>query len=37
MDVEGDHDLFVGRVHAAGFADGRPRVYFRNPDAKPPA
>ena len=28
MDVEGDHDLFVGRVHAAGLQAGRPRVHF---------
>lgn len=28
MDVEGDHDLFVGQVHAAVSADGSPRVCF---------
>jgi flavin reductase (DIM6/NTAB) family NADH-FMN oxidoreductase RutF len=27
MDVEGDHDLFVGRVHAAERGDGTPRVH----------
>ncbi len=26
MDVEGDHDLFVGRVKAAGCGDGRPQI-----------
>ncbi len=29
MDVEGDHDLFVGRVHGGGGKDGTPRVHLR--------
>ncbi|MEM8739090.1 MAG: flavin reductase family protein [Planctomycetota bacterium] len=28
MDVEGDHDLFVGVVHAAGAGAGRPKICF---------
>ncbi len=28
MDVEGDHDLFVGRVHSAHVGAGTPRVHF---------
>ncbi len=28
MDVEGDHDLFVGRIHAAGSGEGTPRVCY---------
>lgn len=28
MDVEGDHDLFVGRVHAAGSGEGTPRICY---------
>jgi len=28
MDVEGDHDLFIGRIHAANSGDGTPRVCY---------
>ncbi|MEM7625269.1 MAG: flavin reductase family protein [Planctomycetota bacterium] len=36
MDVEGDHDLFVGLIHAAGRETGRPQVRFDEPaDATP--
>ena len=28
IDVEGDHDLFVGRVYAAAVESDTPRVYF---------
>lgn len=28
MDVEGDHDLFVGRIHAAGSGEGTPQVCY---------
>ncbi|MEL7088118.1 MAG: flavin reductase family protein, partial [Planctomycetota bacterium] len=37
MDVEGDHDLFVGLVHAAGRESGRPQVRFDEPPAAPDA
>ncbi|MEM1210951.1 MAG: flavin reductase family protein [Planctomycetota bacterium] len=30
MDVEGDHDLFVGRIHAAFGGDGQPLVSIRD-------
>ena len=36
MDVEGDHDLFVGRVHAAGANAGPPRVHFTATESAPP-
>lgn len=36
MDVEGDHDLFVGRVQAAGAEEGRPLVCYSNPTPTPP-
>lgn len=29
MDVEGDHDLFVGRAKSGGFRGGTPRVHLR--------
>ena len=29
MDVEGDHDLFVGRVDRGGFLNGEPHVHIR--------
>jgi len=29
MDVEGDHDLFVGRVLRGGFIGGEPHVHIR--------
>ncbi|MEM9419996.1 MAG: flavin reductase family protein [Planctomycetota bacterium] len=35
MDVEGDHDLFVGQVHAAGSTDGTPRVCYNAGPAQP--
>lgn len=35
MDVEGDHDLFVGLIHAAGREPGRPQVRFDEPAAAP--
>ncbi|MEO1236022.1 MAG: flavin reductase family protein [Planctomycetota bacterium] len=33
MDVEGDHDLFVGVVHAAGAQTGQPWLRFDTEDA----
>lgn len=30
MDVEGDHDLFVGRVLAAGYEGGKPQIHLRD-------
>jgi hypothetical protein len=29
MDVEGDHDVFVGKVLGAGFNGGEPMVHLR--------
>jgi flavin reductase (DIM6/NTAB) family NADH-FMN oxidoreductase RutF len=29
MDVEGDHDLFVGIIHSGGIGPGEPKVHFR--------
>ena len=29
IDVEGDHDLFVGRVRAGGYNQGKPLVHVR--------
>lgn len=31
MDVEGDHDLFVGLIHAAGCEPGQPKLHFGVP------
>ncbi|MEM1446993.1 MAG: flavin reductase family protein [Planctomycetota bacterium] len=37
MDVEGDHDIFVGRIHAAESGDGTPLVcYSATSTATPP-
>jgi flavin reductase (DIM6/NTAB) family NADH-FMN oxidoreductase RutF len=30
MDVEGDHDLFVGAVRNGGYTQGRPRIVLRD-------
>ncbi len=37
MDVEGDHDLFVGVVRDGGAKDGKPRIKFSGTDATKPA
>ena len=29
MDVDGDHDLFVGRIHGGGRKDGTPKIHLR--------
>lgn len=29
MDVEGDHDLFVGKVHRGAYLDGKPQIRLR--------
>lgn len=29
MDVEGDHDLFVGRIHAGNFLRGEPIIHLK--------
>ena len=30
MDVEGDHDLFVGKVHAGRMGEGKPFIHLRD-------
>ena len=30
MDVEGDHDLFVGQIKSAGCSNGKPYIHLRD-------